>query len=214
MAENPTAEFDGAGYLLRARRLADLSQREAADLLGAAKSTLARWETGERDVTVRALVRLLAGAGLCLQVVDQQGALVPPFPADTLRDNAQRRFPAHLDVVPPEQRPGNRGHGQRYDRPPARGWYALRTTRDAPAAGAVAGAVAANRVGRGRVDHPTESELFQRKQRERLAWQERARANALAATLPECTCLDDCFEHPACPRDCPCQCEPAMPGSR
>lgn len=211
VAEDEAIEFDAAGYVLRARRLADLNQREAANLVGAGKSTLARWETGERDVTVGAFVRLLSSAGLRLQVVDHSGVRVQPFAPDTLRDNAGRRFPAHLDVVPPDRRPVNRGYGQRYDRPPARGWYALRATRDAPGVAVTDSAERPNADHR-LADHPTESELVQRKQRERPARQELARTHALARALPECTCLDDCFEHPACPGDCPCQCEPRHPG--
>ena len=88
-----------AGYVARARRIADLSQRELAQRLGVGPATVGRWECGG-TMAVDALTRVLALAGLRLQVVDEQGDVVPPFGSDAVRDNAGRRFPAHLDVVP------------------------------------------------------------------------------------------------------------------
>lgn len=200
--------FDVGGYLARARRMADLSQRELAGLAGVHQSALARWESGARAVTVETLARVLDVVGLRLEVVDQDGRSVLPFDPDTVRDNAGRRFPAHLDVLPPDQRPANRGRGARYDRPAARGWYALRTTRDEPGAGG-------DRPPSRAPDHPTEAELSARREQrlqERLR-QARERV-ARRPPPPPCTCLDDCYEHPACPPACPCQCEPRTPTRR
>jgi HTH-type transcriptional regulator/antitoxin HipB len=187
--------FDVAAYLRRARRLADLSQRDLAQQLGVSRSAVGRWEGGDRSMTVAALDGVLRLAGLRLAVLDEDGREVRPFDADSVRDNSGRHFPAHLDVVPPDQRPGNRGAGLRWDRPPARGWYAKRPERDAEAAD-----------GRQRPrDHPTAAELRDRR---------RPRPAVTGWTLPPCTCLDDCPEHPACPPTCPCQCEPEGPPFR
>lgn len=199
--------FDVGGYLRRARRIVDASQRELAVLAEVDQSSLARWESGSREVTVSTLVRLLGVAGLHLEVVDEVGRRVPPFEPDTVRDNAGRRFPAHLDVLPPDQRPSNRGYGERYDRPRARGWYALRATRDAGPAGA------------GRpADHPTVAELTARRGRHREELRRRAAERVARrpppSPPPRCTCFDDCYEHPACPPECPCQCEPVHGGLR
>jgi HTH-type transcriptional regulator/antitoxin HipB len=143
---------DVAGYVARVRRLADLSQRELAQRLGVGPATVGRWETGG-PMGVDALLRVLRVAGLRLQVVDEGGRVVRPFAPDAVLDNAGRRFPAHLDVVPPDQRPANRGAGPRYDRPQAQGWYALRPTRDrAIAAGAERPA-----------EHPSVRELAERR---------------------------------------------------
>ena len=117
------------GYVARVRRIADLSQRELAKQVGVGQATVARWESGG-SMPVDALTRVLRLAGLRLQVVDEQGDVVPPFDAGAVRDNAGRRFPAHLDVVAPDRRPLNRGAGPRYDRAEPQGWYALRSTRD------------------------------------------------------------------------------------
>ena len=125
-------DFDAAAYLPRARRLGDLSQRELATRLGVHQSSVARWESGAAAVPLATFVEALSVSGLRLAVVDAEGHEVPPFERDVVRDNAARRFPAHLDVAPPWPAPRNRGNGRRYDRPPARAWYALRRTRAQP----------------------------------------------------------------------------------
>ncbi|SDP57539.1 HTH-type transcriptional regulator / antitoxin HipB [Pedococcus dokdonensis] len=195
------ASFDVPGHLRRARRLADLSQRELAHLLAVGSSTVARWEAADGEITVRMLDHALRLAGLRLGVLDETGRPVSPVSPDAVRDNGGRCFPAHLDVVPPDERPRNRGLGPRYDRRPALGWYALRATRDAATA-----------PGRHRpAEHPTVAELAMRRH-SRLS-QATAGAAVLspAVEVPvglECECLDDCPEHHACPPECPCQCEP------
>ena len=116
--------------LASARRHADLSQRDVARLSGIAQSTIAAIESGERDVRVAVFGRLLAAAGLRLAVLAPDGEELAGFAEDTVRDNAGRRFPAHLDVLPPDAVPAGRITSPRYDRPEARGWYHLRERRD------------------------------------------------------------------------------------
>ena len=58
-------------------------------------------------------------------MVDAHGAALSPFPDDAIRDNGGRRFPAHLDVLPPGRIPPARIASPRYDRGSAKGWYHL-----------------------------------------------------------------------------------------
>ncbi|SES48515.1 HTH-type transcriptional regulator / antitoxin HipB [Pedococcus cremeus] len=187
--------LDIAGYVARVRRIADLSQRELAQRLGVGPATVGRWESGG-SMAVDVLERVLGLAGLRLQVVDESGRVVPPFGSDAVRDNAGRRFPAHLDVVPPDRWPLNRGAGPRYDRADPQGWYALRSTRDG------AGATGAQRP----VDHPTVEQLAQR------SAARRGRRARVLEPLPECGCPDTCFEQPACAAGCRCRCESPCSG--
>lgn len=109
-------DFDLSGVVAAARRRADLSQRELAALSGIPQSTVAAAESRARSMQVAVLVRLLDAAGLRLAVLDEDGAEVRPFDSRAARDNAGRRFPAHLDATHPDvvdpyvSRP-------RYDRP-------------------------------------------------------------------------------------------------
>ena len=113
------SDFDLSGTVATARRRADLSQRDLAALTGIPQSTVAAAESGARSLQVASLVRLLDAAGLRLAVLDAEGNEVPPFDSRAARDNAGRRFPAHLDAAHPDEvdpyvsRP-------RYDRPTAR----------------------------------------------------------------------------------------------
>ncbi|PWR10468.1 GNAT family N-acetyltransferase [Micromonospora acroterricola] len=114
--------------MLRAlRRRADLSQRELAARSGVPQATLARIESGRatdpRFRTVERLVRAAGGEvamGLALPasapaapvpqvpaapvpaapVPSVPAAPVSPVPHDDMRDQAGRRYPAHLDVWP------------------------------------------------------------------------------------------------------------------
>jgi HTH-type transcriptional regulator/antitoxin HipB len=189
--------FDVGGYVRRARRVADLSQRDLADILGLSRAAVGRLESTPGRVDLPTMEAILALADLRLAVVDSAGRPVEAVPADTLRDHGNRRFPAHLDATPPDIGfPNERGVQPRRGLPPARGWYRQRQER--------------NRLrerGRAPEDHPTD-----RSERERAAGERQRRRNmalaALRASPPqECTCLDDCFEL-ACLPDCPCQCEP------
>lgn len=90
--------LDVTGVLRRARRRADLSQRQLAELVGVSASMIGRAETGGR-VSLDLLERSLAGAGLRLLVVDATGTPVTGMRSDGVRDGAHRRLPAHLDPV-------------------------------------------------------------------------------------------------------------------
>jgi HTH-type transcriptional regulator/antitoxin HipB len=194
--------FDAGGYVARARRIADLSQRELAEEAGVGQSTIARWEAGEPSISVAMLDRVLRIAGLRLEVVDESGRAVVPVDPGAVRDNAGRRFPAHLDVVPPEHMPSNRGAGRRYDRPEPQGWYALRPTRDRLVA-----------AGEDRpIEHPTVSDLAARRSARLASLASRRGRPTVLDRLPACACADDCTDHPACPPSCRCQCEPPVPG--
>ncbi|WP_433653045.1 helix-turn-helix domain-containing protein [Micromonospora zamorensis] len=101
--------IDVGATLRDLRRRADLSQRELAEQSGIPKSTLARIEAGQGAGpafrTVERLVRA-AGGELVLKLPDAlSSAAVDESPQapdhelwDELRDEAGRRYPAHLDV--------------------------------------------------------------------------------------------------------------------
>lgn len=118
--------FDLPGALRRIRRLADLSQRELAQQLGASKSRIAAAESGAGGLDIRLVAQ---AAGLCdlrLVLLDKQGTEVAGMDPDGVRDLGYRRFPAHLDTrysdvdwYPP----------LRYDRPEA--WYTFTRDRQA-----------------------------------------------------------------------------------
>ena len=124
--------FEAGPLLVRARRVADLSQRDLARLSGVAQSTIAAIESGDRDVRVAVFGSLLAAAGLRLAVLAPGGEELHGFAEDSVRDNAGRRFPAHLDVLPPDAVPAERITSPRYDRPEAKGWYHLRSAETSP----------------------------------------------------------------------------------
>jgi len=186
-----------ARYVIRARRLADLSQRDLAARVGVSPSTIGRYETGAAAPSLLLLEEILDLASLRLAVVDVEGRAVLPVPVDTVRDNQGRRFPAHLDVVPPDEVPYERWAFPRYDRPDALGWFRHRTARDQRGA---EDAPPRERP----ADHPTESELALRR---RLMRGRQPRVDA--PPLPDlvCECIDACFEE-VCVSECPCQCEP------
>ena len=123
------ADFELSGALRRIRRIADLSQRDLATAAGLTPSAVAHAEAGTRDLPVRAFVRAAGVAGLRLVMLDAAGDEVAPMAAGAVRDRANRRFPAHLDV-----RYGDEDwwHGEhRYER--EQPWFTfdrLRYTRD------------------------------------------------------------------------------------
>ncbi|WP_406833115.1 helix-turn-helix transcriptional regulator [Pedococcus sp. KACC 23699] len=143
--------------MVRARRRARLSQREMAEELGVARSTLASYERGSRRVPEGAFAAALAVGGLRLAVLDEEGREIEPFPSDAVRDNAGRRFPAHLEVQPPDKLPREALRAPRYDREAPRAWYHLRGSDE----------VSLDDLG-GR-DHPTDHELALRLRRLRTA---------------------------------------------
>lgn len=154
---NTTHPFDTAGLVRRARRVADISQRELADLIGLSQATVGRIEVG-RPVATDLFVRILSVAGLRLQVVDAAGRPVGPMRADAVRDRGHRLHPAHLDPrpvtfwwnrAPFRERDHERGrpnalYGRRPDRPDPRRQESARAD-----------------------DHPTPAEL--------VAWRRRMR---------------------------------------
>ncbi|MBW8730921.1 MAG: helix-turn-helix domain-containing protein [Terrabacter sp.] len=199
MSTGSTDEHTGdevARYVVRVRRLGDLSQRDLAALVGVSPSTIGRYETNVAVPPVRLFEEILSTAGLRLAVVDGDGNEVLPVPVDTVRDNQGRRFPAHLDVTPPDEVPFERWAFPRYDRPEARGWFRHRAARDE---------LAEATPHRGRpTDHPTEPALALRR---RLMRGRQPRVDAPPVADVECDCPDACFEE-LCISECPCQCEP------
>lgn len=187
--------LDPAGVVLRVRRMADLSQRDLAGMLGVSPATVARWESGARRVELVALEAVLDIAGLRLGVVDNRSQEILPVSADAVRDNAGRRFPAHLDVQPPDVLPYEAISSPRYDRQPAKGWYHLREQRDVRRAD-----------GHGPAEHPTATELEQRRRRRLLAG--RTVGIGRAASDRECDCATECWMTTACVPECECRCEP------
>lgn len=72
-------QFDAPGLLRRARRIADLSQRDLAARAGVSANAVARVELGA-DTTIETMVKLFAAAGMRLVAVDQSGR---PFDPET-----------------------------------------------------------------------------------------------------------------------------------
>ncbi|WP_428962441.1 GNAT family N-acetyltransferase [Micromonospora fluostatini] len=112
-----TSALDVGAALRALRRRADLSQRELAARSGVPKSTIARLEAGQgadpRLRTVERLVRAVGGE-LTIDLPGERGEAggppaLPRVPHEELRDEAGRRYPAHLDVWPvrePKDWPG------------------------------------------------------------------------------------------------------------
>lgn len=122
--------LDVSGFVRRARRLADLSQRELAAHIGRDQATVSRIEGGS-GVSLRTFEEILAAAGLRLAVVDATGAAVSPMPHDVFRDGARRRQPAHLDVHARPEHPTVTMLLRRADPIPASGaWHHRRAERD------------------------------------------------------------------------------------
>ncbi len=88
-------------YVRRLRRVADLSQRELAKATAVSLSTIARLEAGSIVPRLDHLELLLAIAGWRVEVLDGQQREVSPLEeyGGDLRDGADRRYPAHLDVI-------------------------------------------------------------------------------------------------------------------
>ena len=189
-----------------------MSQRQLAEHLGRSKSTIAAIEAGERGLDARTLGLAAELAGLRLALVDADGRQVTGMADDAVRDQAGRRFPAHLDT-----RYGDDDwwHGrERYSR--EQPWYTfdrLRYTRD---------------HWRERRGTPDDHQLPQpgdspRERREARKWaKERRRREELQRRFlageiraPEewtCSCPPECAEldvgeRPVHARDCPCGCD-------
>ncbi|HKX66578.1 MAG TPA: helix-turn-helix transcriptional regulator [Intrasporangium sp.] len=196
-------DFDVPRFVVRARRRGDLSQRDLADRVGVSQSTIAAIESGRRDVTVTMFRLLLRAGGLRVAVVDDAGQSVVPVPTGVVRDNGNRRLPAHLDVDPPDRVPTTRLSAFRSERRAPNAWYHLREERDR------------RRIpGVEPEDHPTLAELEAR--RRRIRYGPRPPAPGVVQEPQECQCPTDCWLGTACVPDCACRCEPEMgvPGPR
>jgi transcriptional regulator with XRE-family HTH domain len=89
-----------SGIVRRARRIADLSQRELAKAAGVAPSTIGKIEAATMLPSFALLRRILRVAGLWLVVVDEAGHVVQPMEDwQDVRDAAGRRYPSHLDTI-------------------------------------------------------------------------------------------------------------------
>lgn len=99
--ERPAVEpLPVAGLVRRVRRLARLSQRQLARVVGVSPSTVGRVEAGTVMPTLPAFQRILAAAGLTLVVLDRDGQVVTPLDdLDDVRDEAGRRLPSHVEVI-------------------------------------------------------------------------------------------------------------------
>ncbi|HET9518471.1 MAG TPA: helix-turn-helix transcriptional regulator [Actinoplanes sp.] len=98
--------FPVSGLVRRARRIADLSQRELAEAAQTSRGAVAKAETGALVPSLPWLLRVFAVAGLHLVVVDSDGHVVRPMGDwDDTRDGAERRYPSHLDTIL-DPRPG------------------------------------------------------------------------------------------------------------
>jgi transcriptional regulator with XRE-family HTH domain len=89
--------MDCARLLRAARRTRRVSQRELAALAKVPHSTVDRVEAGRVVPRLPTLNALLGALGYEVVVVDKDGGkLEPDDEHDGLRDDAGRRFPAHL----------------------------------------------------------------------------------------------------------------------
>ena len=202
--EGPCAggRFDAGGFFRRVRRQTDLNQRELAVRIGVSKSLIAAVEAGRRDPSVAVLLECLAIAGLRLAVLDRRGDEVPAMSPDAARNRGERHFPAHLDVLLPEDErwPRHWGAGPRHDRARPQVVVSRRERRDERRAQSGIPS-----------DHPSGGQVAAAGAELDLARRRRAAADARARVArqarpepPACTCSDDCESiGRACPPDCP-----------
>jgi len=88
------------------RRRADLSQAELAKAANVHKSTVGRIEARQQMPSLELFAHLLATTGFDLVVVDREANVLRPMrDKEDLMDGAERRYPAHLDVIP-DPKPG------------------------------------------------------------------------------------------------------------
>jgi transcriptional regulator with XRE-family HTH domain len=207
------ASFDLGEALRRIRRLADLSQRDLAEVTAIPPSTLAHAEAGTRDLTVASLARAASVAHLRLALLDDSGAEVTPMSGTAVTDGGGRRFPAHLDTRRSDE---GRRYEPRRDRPETSFTYWRdRDARDAR-----------RRASGTPTDHhpvlPGDSPAARRQERSRAAARARAEERErrfLAGEFrgrpepfdcscpPRCDELDDRSGPPVHAQDCPCSCD-------
>jgi transcriptional regulator with XRE-family HTH domain len=94
-------DFPTGDYLRKLRRVADLSQRELAEVTSISRSVIERIEAGSADPRIGQLRELFCISRWGLIVIDADGYQVRPLRelGGDLRDGADRRYPAHLDVI-------------------------------------------------------------------------------------------------------------------
>ncbi|NYJ05957.1 helix-turn-helix domain-containing protein [Petropleomorpha daqingensis] len=188
--------FDLAGYVRRIRRSADLSQRELAARVSVSKSAIAAAERGVGGLDARILAQAAALAGLRLVLVDESGAEVAAMADGAVRDEAGRRFPAHLDT-----RDGHIDwwHGrERYSRDqPAYTFDRVRDIRD---------------IWREWLGIPDDHQLPGDASARPRAAPRRTPGGVHLAEEWACTCPPECAEldqgeRPVHAQDCPCGCD-------
>jgi HTH-type transcriptional regulator/antitoxin HipB len=189
-------EFDAAALLRRARRIADLSQRDLAARAGVSRSAVAKAELGA-GTSFAMMLSLFAAAGIKFVPTDQWGEAIAPMRNDSLRDAGDRRYPAHLDPAsvrsatydkPWLWRDNLFNRMSRYDRPRPVVLYELRPQRDWR-----------RRRYFEPYDHPGPEAL---RLRDLPPLQPKP-------PLPDCECPIECERE--CVPECPCQCEPLHP---
>jgi transcriptional regulator with XRE-family HTH domain len=92
--------FHVVGVVRAARRRADLSQRGLAQRAGVHHATVAKIEAGQREPSLGLLLRILEAVGIRLMAVDDERRQVAAMDdVPEVRDLADRRFPAHYDLI-------------------------------------------------------------------------------------------------------------------
>lgn len=191
-------QWDRTGAVRRARRRADVSQREMARRIGVSPATVARAECADRSVSFAVIEAILAQGGLRLLVVDEQDRPVAPMRSDAARNNGGTRYPAHLDAWIPTHSDEPLG-GWRRDRPKPRLTFHHRNWRDV------------RRLRRCVIprDHSVEIDLrlARHLRRRRPDWMRRLMEQHRRRIDPElCRCGPECVTN--CVPECRCQCEP------
>jgi transcriptional regulator with XRE-family HTH domain len=212
---NPSLpDVDLPGMVRRIRRAADLSQRELAEQIGVAKSSVGRVESGASGLDVRALARAAALGGLRLALLDATGNEVPAMGADTVRDGVNRRFPAHLDTRYSEEDWWHGPHRYARDQPwytfdrdrRTRDWWRTRTGTPADHQLPQPGDSPAERADARRREHLRRR--AEDRQRRFLAGEFRDLPEPFECTCPPgCDDLDDRSGPPVHAESCPCSCD-------
>lgn len=204
----PTAaavpRFNFADLIRRARRHAELSQREMAHAIGISKSTLARAEVDNGSVSLPVLLAALAVGGIDLIAVDDDGEAFPLRP-DGLRDRGGRKLPAHLQARVASSSESVPAHWSGSSRRNAPVRWRLRSRHQpmpmlswqhpGPEDVAV--------VRRHDADERAFRQIVAQIRREDVG-----RRATLDPPLAPCSCSEDCVRQATtCPPTCPCGCE-------
>jgi transcriptional regulator with XRE-family HTH domain len=206
--------FDLPGILRRIRRLADLSQRELADVCGLSQSAVAQAESGRRDLPTGALARAAACAGLRIALVDGDGHQIHGMSPDSVLDLSGRRFPAHLDTHHSDERWWRFEH--RFHRP--RPWFTFDRDRAGRDSWRQETGTPDDHLSPGPCDSPQERRAQRVRDARRRETEDRRRRLLAGefATLDvgfRCTCpgrcdeLDDRSGKPIHAEGCPCLCD-------